>query len=108
MNNKNVISIQGIVSIRDKQPYVQLFKGENIICQLTMSEARQIAHNILLLAARTEADAMIHKFFDKAQFPVGASQAIMFEFRDFRARLDEAKPEHEENVPLIIKSPFTN
>jgi len=81
--------VNGIVAVRDKRPYVQLSTDQGIVVQLSMSDARQVAMDILQMAARTEADAMILKFFDKAEFPEGASAALMKEFRDFRAELDK-------------------
>ena len=46
--------VDGIVAMRDKQPYIQLSNTEGIIAQLSLSEARQIAMDILGMAARTE------------------------------------------------------
>ena len=62
-----------------------------------MSETRQIAMDMLVMAARTEADAMIHKFFAKNEFPPEASSAVMLEFREFRAELDAEKAERSED-----------
>jgi hypothetical protein len=86
--------VNGIVSQRDKQPYIQLSNEKGIIAQLTMGQARQIAHDMLVMASRTEADAMILKFFDKSDFPPAAAGAMMVEFRDFRAALDDEAIEH--------------
>jgi hypothetical protein len=80
--------VNGIVAARNQKPYIQLSNEKGLIVQFTMSEARQVAMDILVMAAHTEADAMIFKFFDKAQFPQGAAGALMQEFRDFRAELD--------------------
>ena len=84
--------VNGIVAIRDGQPYVVLSKGTDRIAQLSMAEARNLAFDLLLMSSRTEADAMIHKFFSKMSFPSGASSALMIEFRDFRAELDKEDP----------------
>lgn len=81
--------VGGIVAARNHEPYIVISKDENTIAQLSMAEARQFANDILLQASRSEADAMIHKFFSKAEFPQGAHDAIMLEFRDFRAELDK-------------------
>lgn len=67
---------------------VRLFRDGEQIGQLSMAEARNIAHDLLTMCARTEADAMILKFFDRNEFPSGAAAAIMVDFRDFRFRLD--------------------
>ena len=80
--------VNGIVAVRDGNPYIQLSNEKGIIAQLSMSETRQVAMDMLVMAARTEADAMIHRFFAKEEFPSGASNAVMIGFRDFRAELD--------------------
>lgn len=85
--------VTGLVAARDKMPYVQLHNAETLIAQLTMSQARQIATDILVMCARTEADAMIHRFFERNEFPPEAGAAIMQMFRDFRYELDEDKAE---------------
>lgn len=84
--------VSGVVAQRDKKPYIQLANENGMIAQFDMAQARQVAADILQMAARTEADAMIIKFFDKAEFPQAAAAALMGEFRDFRAELDA----HEE------------
>ena len=57
--------VNGIVAVRDGNPYIQLSNEKGMIAQLSMSETRQIAMDMLVMAARTEADAMIYKFFAK-------------------------------------------
>lgn len=79
--------VNGIVSQRDKQPYLQLSNEKGMIAQLTMRQARQIAMDMLVMCSRTEADAMLVKFFNK-------KVALMQEFRDYRAELDDEKIEH--------------
>ena len=49
------------------------------------------------MASRTEADAMIHKFFAKEEFPQDAANALMMAFRDYRAELDAEKAERSED-----------
>ncbi len=91
--------VNGIVAVRDKMPYVQLSNEKGMIAQLSIAEARSVAMDILQMAARTEADAMIHRFFDKEGFPPGANSAIMLEFRDFRAALDQEEVERKMTPP---------
>lgn len=91
--------VNGIVAQRNKQPYIQLSNEKGMIAQLTMGEARQIAHDILLMCSRTEADAMILKFFDRNDFPSGAASALMAEFREFRHELDMEKVTHRDDRP---------
>jgi hypothetical protein len=80
--------VNGIVAARNKKPYVQLSTEKGVMAQFSMSEARQVASDILTMAARTEVDAMLLKFFDKQEFPEEAGAALMVAFRDFRAELD--------------------
>ena len=91
--------VSGVVAVRDKKPYVQVSNEKGMVAQFSISEARQVAADILQKAARTEADAMILKFFDKAHFPSGAAEALMQEFRDFRAELDRETVERGSEEP---------
>jgi hypothetical protein len=65
-----------------------------------MSQARQIAMDILVQASRTEMDAMFHAFL-KTQLhaPEEAGNAAMMLFRDYRAGLDDEQVEHDHRVP---------
>jgi hypothetical protein len=80
--------VNGVVAVRDHRPYVQVSTENGLVAQFSISEARQVAMDLFQMAARTEADAMILKFFKKSEFPDGAGSALMSEFRDFRAELD--------------------
>lgn len=91
--------VNGIVSQRDKQPYVQLSNDKGMIAQLSMAQARKIAMDILVMASRTEADSMLLKFFSKNEFPEQAAGVLMVEFRDFRHELDMEKVEGSEQDP---------
>ena len=92
------IMINGLVSARDFEPYVQIDVDGHIV-QHSMAQARNIARDIERMCARTEADAMIHRFFSKQDYPPGASAAVMFEFREFRSRLDAEEVETSESDP---------
>lgn len=99
MSEEITFWVNGIVSSRDKQPYIQLSNADKMIAQLSMSQARQIAHDILVMCSRTEADAMIMKFFSELsdgdeQKALHMSAAMMKEFRDFRANLDDEDIKH--------------
>lgn len=83
--------VNGIVSHRDHQPYIQLSNEKGMIAQLSMGQARQIAHDILLMAARTEVDGMIWKFCEKSGFEPAHGAAMMQMFRDFRSEIDQEK-----------------
>ena len=76
--------VQGIVAVRDGQPYVQIADSDRMIAQFTIAEARSIAQDLLVSASYAEADAMLHKFFKKLDFPAAALGALMIEFRDLR------------------------
>ena len=93
------IWVGGIVANRDKQPYIQLATTSGLKAQLTISQARKIAYDILNMCGRTEADAMILKFFDKENFPSGAAAALMMDFREFRHELDMDTPVGFEDDP---------
>ena len=66
---------------------------KGMIAQLSMSETRQIAMDMLVMASRTETDAMIVKFFSKFDLPKEAASGMLVEFRDFRAELDADEAE---------------
>lgn len=85
--------VNGIVSGRDRQPYIQLSNEEGMIAQLSMAQARVIAQDMLVMASRTECDAMVLKFFSKFELPEEAAARMLEEFRDFRAELDSEKLE---------------
>jgi len=84
--------VNGLVAHRDKMPYVQILKDENIVCQMSVAQAFNFARDIIQSIARVEADAMLLKFFDRNRFPSGAAGALLMEFRDFRAELDKENP----------------
>jgi hypothetical protein len=82
------VFVDGIVAARDHEPYVRLIvNGEK--AQLTIAEAHKIAVDLLKITGRTEADAMVLRFFSTSDFPDGAGTAIMQEFRYFRQRQDD-------------------
>jgi len=80
--------VNGIVAVRDGKPYIQLANEKGMIAQLSMSETRQIAMDMLVMAARTEADSLLHKFVKAKGLPDQMSGELMMMFRDFRAELD--------------------
>jgi hypothetical protein len=72
------ILVNGIVAQRDKQPYIQIMRDDGMmVAQLTMAQARSIAQDILVMASRTEADAMLWRFWEKSELPTGGAQALM-------------------------------
>lgn len=83
--------VDGIVAARNKVPYVTISTEQGIVVQLDVADARQVAADILQAAGNAEADAMILKFFAKADFPEAAGAAMMIEFREFRHELDSAE-----------------
>ena len=90
--------VNGIVAVRDGKPYIQLSNEKGMIAQLSMSETRQIAMDMLVMAARTEADSMIHRFCKERGFPTETAGMMMMAFRDYRAELDAEKAERSEDV----------
>lgn len=91
--------VNGIVAVRDHQPYVQLSNENGIIAQLSMAQTQKIALDMLIMAARTEADAMIWQFWKENGLPENAGAAFMQSFRDFRARLDQERVESKMRDP---------
>jgi len=91
--------VNGVVSQRDKQPYIQLSNEKGMVAQLSMAQARNVCMDILQMCARAEADAMILKFFDVEEFPEQAAGALMMQFRDFRAKLDDEAIEASRSDP---------
>lgn len=82
------VFVDGIVAARDKEPYVRLMvNGEKV--QLNIAEAHKVARDLIVMAGRTEADAMVLRFFSNNQFPEGAAAAIMMDFRYFRQSQDD-------------------
>jgi hypothetical protein len=86
--------VNGVVAARDKKPYIQLSNENGMIAQLSMMEARSVAIDIMVMAARTEMDAMILGFMDRLDAPPGAAPAMMAWFRDYRAEVDQEKVDH--------------
>jgi hypothetical protein len=93
--------VTGIVAGRDFKPYVQIASEKGEMAQMSLSEARQFANDIVIAASRVEADAMILEFFKKAEFPEGAGAALMVDFRDFRYALDMDKAERPGGEPSV-------
>lgn len=104
---KQGVSVEGIVARRNKEPYVLLFHGDKQIAQLSVGEARNFARDIECMCSRTEADAMIHKFFDRQEYPQGAAEALMMEFRNFRFELDQQPIGRFTDVPSTDAVDFT-
>jgi len=99
MSKKEGVSVEGIVAHRDKQPYIKLFKNSDPIAQMSVAQARNFAHDILTMCARTEADAMIHRFFAAQDLPAEAGAVLMLEFRNFRLELDREEVERTIHTP---------
>lgn len=95
----SVLGVEGIVARRDKQPYIKLFKDRSPIAQMSMAEARNFAHDILTMCARTEADAMICRFFESRGLPEVSASEIMLDFRLFRTELDAVPVEKTVDTP---------
>ena len=94
------VMVNGIVSHRDKMPYIQLANDRGLVGQLSVAQARKIAMDILTMAYRTEMDAMLLKFMEEK---VGAPHQIVGEammlFREFRHNSDMEVVEGREIDP---------
>lgn len=97
---QQIIGVLGIVSDRDMKPYVQITDEMGKLYQLSVTEARQIAMDILVSASRAEADAMILTFFKIHELPLEAATQLMIDFRNFRANLDEETVDHDHRGPV--------
>lgn len=86
-------AVDGIVARRDGEPYVRLLVDGEPVAQLDMAMARKIALDILEMAYRTEADAMLHRFFSDSKFPSGAANTLMVDFREYRWTHDKTTAE---------------
>jgi|SRR5882762_3264066 len=91
--------VNGVVAARDGKPYIQLSNENGMIAQLTMVDARAVAMDILVMCSRSEADAMLLKFFRKNDFPENAAGAMLVDFRDFRHDLDMETSKRFEGDP---------
>jgi hypothetical protein len=92
------IIVEGIVAQRNHWPYVVL-SINGMRAQLSMAQARSVARDIERMASRTEADAMILKFFKRSEFPEGAAAALMHDFRDVRHQWDAEPVVTFQDVP---------
>lgn len=86
--------VNGIVSNRDSQPYVQLSNEKGMIAQLSIAEARVIAQDILTMAARTEVDAMVWGWAEHCGLPQEAAADLVTSFREYRAKVDDERVQH--------------
>jgi hypothetical protein len=93
------IGVEGIVAARNAEPYLLLMLDGKRVAQLTMADARNIARDIERMYSRTEADAMIHRFFEGKDYPQGAATALMQQFRYLRERLDAEPVEKSTHTP---------
>jgi hypothetical protein len=91
--------VNGIVAQRNKEPYVQLSNEKGMIAQLSMAEAQSIAMDILVMAARTEMDAMLLKFASEELGHLEMGEVMMHTFREYRAKLDQEKVERGMSDP---------
>ena len=98
----NIISVNGVVAVRNGEPYVQLSTTKHgVIVQLAVAEARSLAMDLLSMAFRTEADAMVHAFVQQElEQPPNVSSAMMKMFRDFRVRQDGMEVETSVSEPF--------
>lgn len=98
------ISVESAVTNPEKSPIVVVaIDGKRAI--LTVAQARKVAADIVQQAARSEADAMIYKFFDFNKFPTGAAQDLMGNFRLFRHELDTEAVESQFLTPSFDPKP---
>jgi len=104
MQKNLAFSVESAVTKEDREPLVVLtIEGKKVL--FSIAQARKIAADIVQQAARSEADAMIFKFFNDSKYPVGAANALMFEFRLFRHKLDTEPIESTVVTPSFDPKP---
>jgi hypothetical protein len=92
------IWVNGIVAVRDNRPYVQLSTTKGIVAQLTISQVRKVATDMMTIAYRTEMDAMFVAFLkQKVGAPPEVASEAMVLFREYRHELDMERAEGRES-----------
>jgi hypothetical protein len=91
--------INGMVGHTTLQPRIELMSSTGIRMTWSVAEARKIANDIVTMCSRTEADAMLVRFFMARELPMEAAALLMKEFRDYRAELDGEKVEGKQGPP---------
>lgn len=83
------IFVLGIVSQRDKRPYVQLSDTNGMLAQVTANQARSIASDLYTMASRAEMDAIFLRFMTE-KVGIGDDRAgmAMVDLRNYRHDLD--------------------
>lgn len=56
-DKRSRMDAEGLVRVGDKSPYVVLFKDDERVAQISMSEARFLANKLLEVCDKTEASA---------------------------------------------------
>lgn len=78
------IEVESIVSHRNKQPYVQLTVGSEML-QLTIPKAREIAYWLLRATTSVEADACLVAFLNEKVGLAPSQQGVLLQdFRQYR------------------------
>ena len=97
----NQVNVEYGIDRKTKEPVVVLAQNEQRFAVFSVAQARNFANDIVQACARGEADAMIHRFFDKQNYPEGAAAALMMEFRHFRAGLDSELVQRSMSEPTL-------
>jgi hypothetical protein len=103
--SNTVITIQYGIERATKEPVVVFDVGDQRIAGMSVAQARHIAADIVQACARAEADAMIFRFFEEQEYPEGAANALMLEFRNFRRALDSELVERSMSEPNLNSDP---
>lgn len=85
-SHEHIIWVDNLVSATTGEPRVQLTFGETGV-QLSVEEARDLAHNLLQGAEAAQSDAFVFEFVQTlggAKLTEGQRAALVYEFRKFR------------------------
>ncbi len=68
-----------------KEPFVQLLRGDKLICQMTPEQARDHAQAMIQAAEAAETDAFLFHWMTKVlEMPAQAGAKLLAEFRKYR------------------------
>ncbi len=98
---KRQATVQYGIERKTGEPVIVLEQDGKRFAAFSVAQARNFAGDIVQACARAEADAMIRKFFTKQEFPEGACDALMMEFRKFRAELDAELVQRSMSEPTL-------
>ena len=90
---------------RDGEPFIQLIRNDQVIAQMSVSQAREHGLAILEAAEAAEQDAFLVQFAkDRLGVDDRCAAIILQDFRNFR-RAETGKRSGQEVIPASAKMP---